>query len=163
MKNQKDALTKIKSILSHLKLSYSIDNNIIEFIIPLSGLGTNISCKFVYENGIITFCTKHSTEYNANFNELHSLLAVLEERYTLGIKLNEQSHLIESTHSFNYLTCNDSKSRIQAYITAYRSVYGWYEASLLGVLNNVLSEQEAANPIDLDRTQKVRLALSETL
>lgn len=163
MKNQKDALTEIKSILSHLKFSYSIDNNIIEFAIPLSGLGTNISCKYTYEDGIVTFCTMHSVKYDANFNELHSLLAVLEERYTLGIKLNEQSHRIESTHSFNYLTCNDSKSRIQAYITAYSSVYGWYEASFLGVLNNVLTVQEAAKPIDLDRMQKVRLALSEKL
>lgn len=163
MKNLKDALTEIKLILDHLKIIYSVENNIIEFSIPLSNLGTNILCKFVYDNGIITFCTKHSAEYDANFDELRSLLVILEERYTLGIKLNEQSHRIESRHSFNYLTCQDSKSKLQAYITAYSYVYNWYEASLLGVLKNVLSVQEAAKPIDLDRTQKVRHALTGIL
>lgn len=160
MKNLKDALTEIKLILDHLKIIYSVENNIIEFSIPLSNLGTNILCKFVYDNGIITFCTKHSAEYDANFDELRSLLAILEERYTLGIKLNEQTHRIESRHGFNYLTCTDSKSKLQAYITAYSSVYGWYEASLLGVLRNILSVQEAANPIDLEQAERVREALS---
>lgn len=150
MKNLKDALAEIKLILEHLKIIYSADNNIIEFSIPLSKLGTNILCKFVYDKDIITFCTKHSVEYDANFYELRSLLVILEERYTLEIKLNEQTYWIESINSFNYLTCKDSKSKLRVYITAYSSVYGWYESSLLGIISNIFSVQDAAIPLPLN-------------